>query len=80
VHDVGGVRVRLPQVEDLLIMKAIAHRPQGLRDIEGLLDVFPGANVASVRRWVGDFAATAGPARGIREILGATQVAIAIAF
>jgi hypothetical protein len=33
-HDLGGVRVRLPQVEDLLIMKAIAHRPQDLRDIE----------------------------------------------
>lgn len=59
VHDVGGVRVRLPQVEDLLIMKAIAHRPQDLRDIEGLLDVFPGANVESVRRWVRDFAAAA---------------------
>ena len=59
VHDVGGVRVRLPQVEDLLIMKAIAHRPQDLRDIEGLLDVFPRANVESVRRWIRDFAAAA---------------------
>lgn len=59
VHDVGGVRVRLPQVEDLLIMKAIAHRPQDLRDIEGLLDVFPGVNVESVRRWVREFAAAA---------------------
>jgi hypothetical protein len=59
VHELGGVRVRLPQVEDLLIMKAIAHRPQDLRDIEGLLDVFPAANVESVRRWVRDFAAAA---------------------
>ena len=59
VHDLSGVRVRLPQVEDLLIMKAIAHRPQDLRDIEGLLDVFPSANVESVRRWVRDFAAAA---------------------
>ena len=59
VHDLSGVRVRLPQVEDLLIMKAIAHRPQDLRDIEGLLDVFPTANVESVRRWVRDFAAAA---------------------
>lgn len=32
-------------------MKAIAHRPQDLRDIEGLLDVFPSADVESVRRW-----------------------------
>lgn len=59
VHDLGGVHVRLPQVEDLLIMKAIAHRPQDLRDIEGLLDVFPAANVESVRRWIRDFAAAA---------------------
>ena len=59
VHDLSGVRVRLPQVEDLLIMKAIAHRPQDLRDIEGLLDVFPTANVESVRRWIRDFATAA---------------------
>src|SRR5438552_10264058 len=25
-HDVGGIRVRLPRVEDLLVMKAIARR------------------------------------------------------
>ena len=59
VHDLCGVQVRLPQVEDLLIMKAIAHRPQDLRDIEGLLDVFPTANIESVRHWVRDFAAAA---------------------
>jgi hypothetical protein len=59
VHDLSGVRVRLPQVEDLLIMKAIAHRPQDLRDIEGLLDVFPTADVENVRRWVQDFATAA---------------------
>lgn len=59
LHDLGGVRVRLPQVEDLLIMKAIAHRPQDLRDIEGLLDVFPTVNVESVRRWIRDFATAA---------------------
>lgn len=59
IHDLSGVRVRLPQVEDLLIMKAVAHRPQDLRDIEGLLDVFPTADVESVRRWVQDFATAA---------------------
>ncbi|MGH8297281.1 MAG: DUF6036 family nucleotidyltransferase, partial [Steroidobacteraceae bacterium] len=59
IHDLGGVHVRLPQVEDLLIMKAIAHRPQDLRDIEGLLDVFPAANVEGVRRCIRDFAAAA---------------------
>lgn len=59
IHDLSGVRVRLPQVEDLLIMKAIAHRPQDLRDIEGLLDVFPTVDIESVRHCVQDFAAAA---------------------
>lgn len=59
VHEIGGVRVRLPQVEDLLIMKAIAHRPQDLRDIEGLLDAFPKADVESVRRLIREFATAA---------------------
>ena len=55
-HDIGGVLVRLPQVEDLLIMKAIAQRPQDLRDIEGLLDVHPTADVERARRWIREFA------------------------
>lgn len=56
LHDLGGVRVRLPKVEDLLIMKAVAQRPQDRRDIEGLLDVHPDADVERVRRWVREFA------------------------
>lgn len=55
-HDVGGLRVRLPRVEDLLVMKAIARRPKDLQDIEGLLAAHPDADVASVRQWVGEFA------------------------
>ncbi len=54
-HDLGGVHVKLPQVEDLLIMKAIAQRPQDLRDIEGLLDVHPGTNLDRVHQWVQEF-------------------------
>lgn len=55
-HDLGGVPVKLPQIEDLLIMKAVAQRPQDLRDIEGLLDAHPNMDVTRVRRWVGEFA------------------------
>jgi hypothetical protein len=54
-HDLGGVSVKLPTVEDLLIMKAIAQRPRDLRDMEGLLDANPGANVDAVRQWVREF-------------------------
>jgi hypothetical protein len=61
VYKLGGVDVRLPRVEDLLIMKAVAHRPQDLQDIEGLLDAHPGRGCrvgpqmgARVRRGHGD--------------------------
>lgn len=56
LHDLAGLQVKLPQVEDLMIMKAIARRPQDLRDIEGLLDVHPDADIDRVRRWVREFA------------------------
>jgi len=56
LYDMGGIRVRLPQVEDLLIMKAIARRPKDLLDIEGLLETHPDADVALVRQWVREFA------------------------
>lgn len=56
-YSIGGVSVRLPQIEDLLIMKAVAHRPQDMQDIEGLLDAHPDADVETVRRWVREFAA-----------------------
>lgn len=55
VHEVGGIRLRLPQVEDLLIMKAFAHRPKDMEDIEGLLAVHPNANIEFVRRWLREF-------------------------
>jgi Nucleotidyl transferase of unknown function (DUF2204) len=56
-YSVNGVKVRLPRVEDLLIMKAVAHRPRDLQDIEGLLEAHPGADLHTVRRWISEFAA-----------------------
>jgi hypothetical protein len=56
IHDIAGLRVRLPRVEDLLVMKAVARRPKDLQDIEGLLAAHPKADVAAVRRWVSEFA------------------------
>jgi Nucleotidyl transferase of unknown function (DUF2204) len=57
MHEVGGVRVRLPRVEDLLVMKAIARRPKDLQDIRGLLAAHPEADVALARKWVSEFSA-----------------------
>ena len=56
IFEVGGAGIRLPRVEDLLVMKAVAQRPQDMRDIEGLLDAHPEADVASARRWIMEFA------------------------
>jgi hypothetical protein len=53
--NLGGVSVNLPLVEDLMIMKAIGQRPRDLRDIEGLLDVHPDADVNAVLQWVREF-------------------------
>jgi hypothetical protein len=53
---IGGVSVRLPKVEDLMIMKAVAHRPRDLQDIEGLLQAHPNLDLEGVRQWVREFA------------------------
>lgn len=55
-RDVGGVRVPLPLPEDLLIMKAVAHRPRDMADIESILDAQPQLDLRRVRRWVREFA------------------------
>jgi hypothetical protein len=50
------VPIPLPTPEDLVIMKAVAHRPRDIADIEGILDLHPGIDKARVRRCVADFA------------------------
>jgi Nucleotidyl transferase of unknown function (DUF2204) len=54
-HDVGGVRIPLPLPEDLLIMKAVAHRPRDMADIESILDAQPQLDLPRVRRWLREF-------------------------
>ena len=56
-HQVGEISVRLPRVEDLVIMKVIAHRDKDLQDVEGLLDAHPDLNIEEIRQHVGEFAA-----------------------
>ena len=52
----GRIRVPLPSPEDLIIMKAIAHRPRDAADIEAILDAHPDLDRARTRRWVKEFA------------------------
>jgi hypothetical protein len=53
---VGGVPVPLPTPEDLVIMKAVAHRDRDLMDIDGLWAAHPTLDVGHVLRWVRAFA------------------------
>ena len=55
-RSLGSIEIRLPRVEDLLIMKAIAHRPRDLLDIEGLLQAHPEVDLERARHWIGEFA------------------------
>lgn len=67
-HVVGGMLVRLPRVEDLLIMKAVAQRPKDREDIRGLLDAHPEADITEVRACVTEFAAATGMADMLAEL------------
>ncbi len=60
LRDVGDLRIRLPRVEDLLVMKAVARRPKDLEDIRGLLAAHPGADLSMARRWIREFATATG--------------------
>ncbi|MBI4526745.1 MAG: hypothetical protein HY695_23355 [Deltaproteobacteria bacterium] len=54
--EIDGVKLPLPRAEDLVVMKAVAHRPRDLADIEAVLDAHPRLNLRRIRRWVSEFA------------------------
>lgn len=53
--DIGGISLPLPTPEDLIVMKAIAHRPRDVADIESVVDAHPKLNLRQIRRWVHEF-------------------------
>lgn len=53
--DLGGVAIPLSSPEDLIVMKAVAHRPRDLEDIAAILAAQPALNVRRVRRWLREF-------------------------
>jgi hypothetical protein len=73
VVEISDVRLPLPTPEDLIIMKAVAHRPRDLADIESILDAHPKLNRRRVRRWVREFSA----ALGMPEILNDLEFILA---
>lgn len=55
LHRVGRLSVRLPTPEDLIILKAVAHRPQDLLDIQSLIETHPDLDRDRIRNWVQEF-------------------------
>lgn len=53
---VGGAELRVPRIEDLIIMKAVAGRSIDLADIDTLLNMKPQVDRRRIRRWVRIFA------------------------
>jgi predicted nucleotidyltransferase len=52
---IGNTRVKYAAVEDLIIHKIVAGRPRDLEDVRGILLKKPPADLAYIRRWLGEF-------------------------
>lgn len=52
---VGPLNIPLPTAEDLIIMKAVAHRFKDLDDIRIILEVHPHVDKKRIRKWVKEF-------------------------
>ncbi len=51
----SNLSVRLPTPEDLIIMKAIAHRPKDMEDIRTIADKHPNLDIERIKQWVTEF-------------------------
>ncbi len=57
IHQIDEtLQIHLPTPEDLIIMKAIAHRPKDLLDIQGLIQKHPNLDQERIQDWVTQFA------------------------
>jgi len=57
LHEVDeNLQLRLPTPEDLIIMKAVAHRPKDLEDIRTIAEKYPNLDRKRINQWVSAFA------------------------
>lgn len=56
IYEVGTIRLRLPSPEDLIIFKAVAHRPKDLVDIQAIVENYSNLDRDRIRMWVKEFA------------------------
>lgn len=54
--NVAGLTIPVPRPEDLIILKAIAHRPVDLADIRAIVENYPTLDREYIRQWVETFA------------------------
>jgi hypothetical protein len=66
---IGDITITLPSPEDLIIMKAVAHRSRDIADIEGIVDTHPDIDKGRIRMWLAQFA----EALEMPEILSDTE-------
>ena len=56
IVQVSGLALRLVTPEDLIIMKAVAHRHQDMEDIQAVIERHPHLDRQRIRLWVQQFA------------------------
>jgi len=52
----GRLKIRIPTPEDLIIFKALAHRPKDMIDIQSIIQANPKLDRKRIRNWVKQFA------------------------
>lgn len=55
IHELGPIQLRLPTPEDLIILKAVAHRPKDLEDIRSIVASHPELDKTRIQNWVEQF-------------------------
>jgi hypothetical protein len=53
--DVGAIKLRLPTPEDRIIIKAVAHRPKDIGDIQAIAASHPDLDRERIRSWLEQF-------------------------
>ncbi len=55
-YDLGQISLRLPSPEDLIILKAVAHRPKDIEDIRAIIATHPDLDRPRIEFWLTQFA------------------------
>ncbi|HYG78825.1 MAG TPA: DUF6036 family nucleotidyltransferase [Pyrinomonadaceae bacterium] len=55
--DLGELSLKVPTPEDLIITKAVAHRPKDMADVEAIVSIHRNLDVQRIRHWTKEFAA-----------------------